>query len=194
MGSSQADKAASHERIVDAAGTQIRRGGVASLNVANLMNDAGLTHGGFYRHFASRDALIAEAVEVALERGKYQTSKRAPLRPSATRSLHEVIDTYLSQEHRDDPGTGCAIAGLASDVARGGEDVRATYTTHVSGYLDQLRVALQGRAGGAEDAPHLTLAALVGALVLARAVSDPRLSDELLSHTARALHELAARQ
>jgi TetR/AcrR family transcriptional repressor of nem operon len=192
MGTSQADKAASHERIIDAAATQIRRGGVGSLNVASLMSDSGLTHGGFYRHFASRDALITEAVETALEQSSngYRASK-SPDGPRAARSLHDVIDEYLSPPHRDDPGSGCAIAALASDVARGNEDARAAYTHHVRGYLDRLTAAMSRSSGEAGDAPYVTLAAMVGALVLARAVNDPTLSDELLSRTARGLRDVA---
>jgi TetR/AcrR family transcriptional repressor of nem operon len=191
MGTSQADKAASHERITDAAAVQIRRGGVGSLNVASLMSDAGLTHGGFYRHFASRDALITEAVETALEQSAdgYRSAK-SPDGQRAARSLDDVIDDYLSPPHRDDPGSGCAIAALGNDIARGNEDARAAYTRHVRGYLDRLTAAMARSSGEAGDAPYVTLAAMVGALVLARAVSDPTLSDELLSRTARGLRDV----
>lgn len=191
MGTSQADKAASHERIVDAAATMIRRDGLASLSVSSLMRDAGLTHGGFYRHFASRDALITEAVEAALERSSsaYGTAK-SPGRPITARSVDEVIDEYLSPTHRDDPGSGCAIAALANDAAHGSEDARTAYTRHVRGYIDRLSAVLPG-SDGADDDPYLTLAAMVGALVLARAVNDPTLSDELLSHTAQGLRRIA---
>jgi TetR/AcrR family transcriptional repressor of nem operon len=185
MGSSQADKSLSHQRIVDAAAAQIRREGVASINIAALMSEAGLTHGGFYRHFGSRDELIAKAVEAALDRNPYQNVENPSER--GTGSLDAVIDTYLSPEHRDNPETGCAVAALASDVARGDETARATYTTHVRQYLD--RLARRGPSTS-PDAPYLTLAALVGALALARAVNDPALSDELLMRTAHGLREL----
>lgn len=184
MGSSQADKTLSHQRIVNAAAAQIRREGVASVNIAALMGEAGLTHGGFYRHFDSRDALIAEAVEAALDRNQYQNTENPSER--GTGSLDAVIDAYLSPTHRDNPETGCAVAALASDVARGNEAARATYTTHVRQYLDRLA---QHTSSSSPDAPYLTLAALVGALALARAVNDSTLSDELLERTARALRE-----
>jgi TetR/AcrR family transcriptional repressor of nem operon len=184
MGSSQADKSLSHERIIDAASAQIRREGVASINIAALMSEAGLTHGGFYRHFGSRDELIAEAIESALDRNPYQNAEKPSGR--GTGSLDAVIDTYLSPTHRDNPETGCAVAALASDVARGDETCRAAYTTHVRRYLDLLARA----PSTSPDAPYLTLAALVGAVALARAVNDPALSDELLTRTARRLREL----
>jgi TetR/AcrR family transcriptional repressor of nem operon len=185
MGSSQADKSLSHERIIDAASAQIRREGVASINIAALMSEAGLTHGGFYRHFGSRDELIAEAIGSALDRNPYQNAENPSGR--GTGSLDAVIDTYLSPTHRDNPETGCAVAALASDVARGDETCRAAYTAHVRRYLD----LLSQRAPSANpDAPYVTLAALVGAVALARAVNDPALSDELLTRTARSLREL----
>jgi TetR/AcrR family transcriptional repressor of nem operon len=191
MGTSQADKVANHERIIDTAATMIRRDGLTSLSVSNLMQRAGLTHGGFYRHFASRDALITQAVDGALDRSasSYGIAKRGI--PSKTsRSLGEIIEKYLSPTHRDDPGTGCAIAALATDVARGTEDTRTAYTQHVRGYLGRLSAALEGSDGGDDD-PYLTLAAMVGAVVLARAVNDTALSDEFLSHTARGLRRIA---
>jgi TetR/AcrR family transcriptional regulator, transcriptional repressor for nem operon len=185
MGSSQADKSLSHQRIIDAAAAQVRREGVASINIAALMSEAGLTHGGFYRHFGSRDELIAEAVEAALDRNPYQSGGNPSERK--TGSLDAVIDAYRNPTHRDNPETGCAVAALASDVARGDETCRAAYTTHVRRYLDLL--ARHGPSTS-PDAPYLTLAALVGAIALARAVDDPALSDELLARTAHGLREL----
>jgi TetR/AcrR family transcriptional regulator, transcriptional repressor for nem operon len=191
MGTSQADKVASHERIIDAAATLIRRDGLGSLSVSSLMSNAGLTHGGFYRHFASRDALITQAVDGALERSASSYGIAKPgVRSTPARSLGEIIDKYLSPTHRDDPGSGCAIAALATDVARGTEDARTAYTHHVRGYLDRLSAALEG-SDGADDDPYLTLAAMVGSVVLARAVNDPTLSDDLLFHTAHGLRRIA---
>jgi TetR/AcrR family transcriptional regulator, transcriptional repressor for nem operon len=185
MGSSQADKHLSHQRIVDAAAAQIRREGVASVNIAALMGEAGLTHGGFYRHFGSRDELITEAVEAALDKNPYQNLQNP--RERGTGSFDEVIDTYLSPEHRDNPETGCAVAALASEVARGDKVARAKYTAHVRRYVDRLT---RYAPPTCPDAPYVTLAALVGAIALARAVDDPTLSDELLARTARGLGEL----
>ena len=104
MGSSQADKAASHQRIVTAAAARIRRAGVDGLSVADLMGEAGLTHGGFYRHFGSRDDLVAEAVEAALTRGSKRAEAAA--RQGGTEGLAATIDAYLSPLHRDSPKPG----------------------------------------------------------------------------------------
>ena len=136
MGSSQADKAASHQRIVTAAAARIRRAGVDGLSVADLMREAGLTHGGFYRHFGSRDNLVAEAVEAALTHGSRRAEAAA--RQGGPEALAATIDSYLSLLHRDKPETGCAVAALPADIARGGQRARAAYTAQVRRYLDLL--------------------------------------------------------
>src|SRR5580704_5075190 len=184
VGSSQADKAASHQRIVTAAAARIRRAGVDGLSVADLMREAGLTHGGFYRHFDSRDDLVAEAVEAALAHGSKRAEAAA--RQGGPEALAATIDVYLSPLHRDKPETGCAVAALPADIARSSERARAAYTAQVRRYLDLL--AGLTPAGDPDD-PYLILATLVGAVALARAVDDPGLSDQILERTARTLHQ-----
>lgn len=187
MGSSQADKAVSHQRIVKAASRRIRRDGIDNVSVAELMEQAGLTHGGFYRHFDCRDELVAEAVAEALAQGSRRVQSSARL--SGPAALATIIDGYLSRLHRDKPETGCAVAALPTDVVRTDPRARAAYSDQVSRYID----LLTGLTPACEpDQGHLILAALVGALVLARAVDDPALSDEILDRVARALHRYAA--
>ena len=183
MGSSRADKAASHERIVKAAAARIRRDGVEGVGVADLMREAGLTHGGFYRHFDSRDDLVAEAVEAALAHGSRRAEAAAQL--GGPEALAMAIDAYLSPLHRDKPETGCAVAALPTDIARSSQRARAAYTAQVRRYLD---LYAELTPGDDPDDPPLILAALVGAIALARAVDDPSLSDEILERVARALH------
>jgi TetR/AcrR family transcriptional repressor of nem operon len=183
VGSSRADKAASHERIVKAAAARIRRDGVEGVAVADLMREAGLTHGGFYRHFDSRDDLVAEAVEAALAHGSRRAEAAAQL--GGPEALAMAIDAYLSPLHRDKPETGCAVAALPTDIARGSRRARAAYTAQVRRYLD---LYAELTPGDDPDDPPLILAALVGAIALARAVDDPSLSDEILERVARALH------
>ena len=149
MGSSQADKAASHQRIVTAAAARVRRAGVDGLSVADLMREAGLTHGGFYRHFGSRDDLVAEAVEAALAHGSRRAEAAA--RPGGPEALAATIDAYLSPLHRDKPETGCAVAALPADIARSGQRARAAYTAQVRRYLDLL--AGLTPAGEPDDPP-----------------------------------------
>jgi TetR/AcrR family transcriptional repressor of nem operon len=183
MGSSQADKAASHERIVTAASRRIRRDGIDNVSVSELMSEAGLTHGGFYRHFDSRDELVAEAIAEALAQGSHRvyasTERGQPV------ALAAIIDAYLSRLHRDKPETGCAVAALPTDIARADARARAAYSRQVRSYIELLTELTPARD---PDEAELIIAALVGALVLARAVDDRALSDEILSGVARALH------
>ena len=183
MGSSQADKAASHERIVKVASRRIRRDGIDNVSVAELMNEAGLTHGGFYRHFASRDQLVAEAIDAALAQGSECTYAAAEL--GGAEGVAAIIDGYLSQAHRDKPQAGCAVAALATDIARSKPRAPNAYSGQVRRYTELLTELLPDRDG---DEAHLILAALVGALVLARAVDDRGLSDAMLERPGRALH------
>ena len=147
MGTSQSDKAASHERILDIAAARFRRDGIDGLGVAELMNEAGLTHGGFYRHFGSRDDLVAEAVEVALAQGSARTQSAASR--GGWRALRAIIDGYLSTSHRDNPESGCAVAALAEDVARADGRTRAAYARQVEEYHDVLDTLLSSA-----DAPR----------------------------------------
>lgn len=186
MGSSQADKAASHARIVKAASRRIRRDGIDHIGVADLMKQAGMTHGGFYRHFDSRDELVAEAVAEALAQGSRRAKASTELdRPAA---LAAIIDGYLSRLHRDKPETGCAVAALPTDIARADPRARAAYSLQVRSYIEVLTEVTPDRN---VDQAHLILGALVGALLLARAVDDRGLSNEILERTARALHRYA---
>jgi TetR/AcrR family transcriptional repressor of nem operon len=179
VGSSQTDKAASHERIVKVASRRIRRDGISNVAVADLMKEAGLTHGGFYRHFDSREELVAEAVDAALAQG----SRR--FKTADARGRSALIDGYLSPLHRDRPETGCAVAALPTEIARTGPRARSAYTLQVRRYLDLLD---ELPPGCETDEACLILASLVGALALARAVDDRGLSDQILGSTARALH------
>src|SRR4249920_1385119 len=128
MGHSQANKDESHDRIVRTAAARFREAGVAGIGVADLMKDAGLTHGGFYRHFGSRDELVAEAVERALKDGSAAADAIAN---SKTATLATLIDGYLSLVHRDNLANSCAVTTLAGDVARSNERARLAYTQQV---------------------------------------------------------------
>ena len=125
MGHSRANKRQHHEQIVGVAASRFREDGIDRVGVADLMHDAGLTHGGFYRHFESRDELVAEAVERALHDGG---QAMAAVAESPTDPLAAVIDAYLSTTHRDNLASSCAVTTLAADVARSNPRARAAYT------------------------------------------------------------------
>ena len=188
MGSSQEEKARSHERIVKQAAARFRECGVDGIGVADLMKEAGLSHGGFYRHFQSRDELVAEAVEHALaDGGERMANVGGPDRPL---TLGMLIDAYLSPAHRDHLAASCAVATMAADVARSGDRAQAAYSEQVEAYLRLLTDLVSGPNKKAKRARAITaLAALVGAVSMARAVKDEKLSREIL---ASAGQELAA--
>ncbi len=185
MGHSKADKADSHERIVKVAAARFRERGVDGIGVADLMKEAGLSHGGFYRHFDSREALVAEAVERALREGA-QVAEMLGNRQDSP--LPALIDGYLSAVHRDALATSCAVTTLAGDVARSSERARAAYTRQVGLYLDLLTRLIAGDKVKARRARAIVaLATFVGAVSMARAVNDAKLSDEILKTAAAEL-------
>jgi len=182
VGHSQADKAESHDRIVQVAAARFRENGVGGIGVADLMKDAGLTHGGFYRHFASRDELVAEAIERALGDGARAVAAVAKV---PDRPLAALLDAYLSTAHRDALATSCAVTTLAADVARCNQSARSAYTRQVEAYLELLTGLISSNAQRARRRKALAaLSALVGAVSMARAVNDDELSREILKSVA----------
>jgi TetR/AcrR family transcriptional repressor of nem operon len=176
--------AANRERILDVAGTVFRERGYDGIGVAEIMKRAGLTHGGFYGHFASKDDLAAEITTRLLGRDDWLerlTGRRAP-------SLGDVVRRYLSPQHRDDPGQGCLFAALSADVARQPRPVRRAFTEGLRARLEMLRKLMPGRSAAAQRQQALaTLATLVGAVVLSRAVDDRKFSGEILDAAAASL-------
>src|SRR5436190_957365 len=182
MGHSRAGKRQHHDQIVGVAASRFREDGVDGVGVADLMRDAGLTHGGFYRHFESREELVAEAVERALHDGGQAMAAVAesPLDPLAA-----VIDAYLSTTHRDNLASSCAVTTLAADVARSSPRARAAYTSQVGVYIEMLTRLLPAVPSDRRRATAITtLSTLVGAVSMARAVDDDALSREILASAA----------
>jgi TetR/AcrR family transcriptional repressor of nem operon len=176
VGHSREDKAKNHDKIVEIAAARIRESGTVAPGVAEIMKAAGLTHGGFYKHFASRDDLVAEAADRAFAEGNEALES---LTEGADDPLAAFVDWYTSADHRDNPGDGCAVVALGSDVPRADARVRTAYREQVERYIAQLE-ELQG---GGEDARRRAIAALtslVGGVLVARAVDDAALSDEIL--------------
>ena len=188
MGTSQAAKVASHDRILDIAAARIRRDGIDRLAVAEIMKEAGLTHGGFYRHFDSREQLVAEAAQRALTQGSAWTMASAEL--GGQRGYTALVDGYLSTWHRDHPESGCGVAGVAADAARTGGPARGSYTRQVKKCLAVLADLIDhpDRQAGEREAV-LTLSVLVGAISMARAVEDPDLSEQIMTNAAATLKQ-----
>ncbi|MFD7601816.1 TetR/AcrR family transcriptional regulator [Streptomyces sp. NPDC003233] len=181
MGHSQKEKAASRERVLRIAARKIRAEGVTRPGIAELMKEAGLTHGGFYKHFASRDDLISQAAAVALAEGSAKMERAA--RKNEREPRAGLIDAYLGKRHRDAPATGCALVTLGAAAGRGDQHFKEAYEKQVRTYLDLL-AGLGDESEEAQAEAMLTLSALVGATLMSRAVADKDLSDELLATVA----------
>jgi TetR/AcrR family transcriptional regulator, transcriptional repressor for nem operon len=183
MGFSQAQKAESRQRVLDVAARQIREHGLEALGVADCMRSAGLTHGAFYGHFSSRDALIVAALEQAMTRGETRVMSRATdAAEHAKTPLKAIADAYLHPAHAENPGTGCALCALAGDAVHANADVKALYTTYLRRLADQLTQAARGGNRNGDEALGLGVAAtIVGAITLARAVDDPELALSILT-------------
>ena len=171
--------AQNRERIVEVAARRFRERGFDGIGVADLMKEAGLTHGGFYGHFASKEDLIAEASARALGHSLTNWSKVAQRSPDDP--LSAIAGVYLTATHRDHPGAGCLLAALGPDVSRQGPAVRHAVTGYVRSALDLLTNLVTGRSNAAKRQKAISAyATLVGAMVLARAVDDRALSREIL--------------
>lgn len=183
---SREQAAANRERIIDAAGALFRAKGFDGVGVADIMKAADLTHGGFYGHFASKDDLAAQASKRTLSRAAANWAKivaEAPKDPYAA-----LLNHYLSPRHRDDPGHGCAFAALSVDAARCAKPVRTAFAEGLEPLIDVVAKSLPGRSKAARRRKAIaTVAELVGALILARAVGSGKLSDEVLEATRREL-------
>ena len=171
--------AQNRDRIVEKAAQRFRERGFEGIGVADLMKEAGLTHGGFYGHFSSKEDLIAEASARALTRSLALLSDLAEGAPGDPASA--LADAYLTSKHRDNPGAGCLLAALGPDVARQGPAVRRAVSDYVRAAVDLLMKPVAGKSRAARRRKAISAyATLVGAIVLARAVDDRALSQEIL--------------
>src|SRR5258706_13794372 len=180
MGHSRAEKEKAHKAIVKIAAKRFREEGLAGVGIAELMKEAGLTVGGFYKHFDSRDDLVAEAVSSAFGNWKSQVDAAASGGPPV--SYAKLIDDYLNEAHRDNPGTGCAFSALAPEIARSDKRTRALASKQIGDDIQLIAALLPGKdKRTAKSRAILTFSALVGALSLARAPSDEPLPLQILT-------------
>ncbi|TGV55606.1 TetR/AcrR family transcriptional regulator [bacterium M00.F.Ca.ET.141.01.1.1] len=179
-------KDASRGRIMEVATQRFRSDGIAASGLASIMSDAGLTNGAFYPHFPSKAALVRECVAAALEG---QSGQIAGVLASG--GLETAIDAYLSAQHRDNPGTGCASAALLPEIAREQPETRQLYTERLMTLARQVSAALPPHASDPEAVAFGIFATLIGALQLARAVEGAELSDRILAAGADAARSLA---
>jgi TetR/AcrR family transcriptional regulator, transcriptional repressor for nem operon len=179
MGHSKVSKANTHARLVESAAARFKERGVDGISLADLMKDLELTHGGFYKHFASRDELVAEALELALTQSGQAMRDR--LFDGDKPDIAGFVDFYLDESHRDARAAGCAVAALAGDAPRKSAAVQAQFRKQIERNLETLSAALgAGSADESRATALLILSALYGALTMARAVGDSPLSREVL--------------
>ncbi|MFM0223208.1 TetR/AcrR family transcriptional regulator [Paraburkholderia dipogonis] len=172
MGHSQAEKLATHQRIVQVAARRLRERGIDGISVGDIMKEAGLTVGGFYKHFESRDALVTEAFIMALQDIEHiqDALKTAP---------QQAISTYVSGSHRNNVGRGCPISALVNDVARAPDATREVFTERVSEIINLLAQSFS-ETEDAQDKAVTIFSTCVGSIALARAVKDPSLSNKII--------------
>lgn len=185
---SREQAAQNRDRILETAARLFRERGFDGIGVADIMKDAGLTHGGFYGHFDSKQELMAQACAQSLAKSvdRWEDAfERSPKDP-----LGGVVQAYLSTKHRDNPGLGCTLAALGPDAYRQGIQVRRTLTAGLNSLVDILMRALPTRSKAAKRREALAaFSAMVGGLILARAVDDKALSDEILDAVAASVQE-----
>ena len=184
---SETHKEETRQKVLRAAARQIRARGPSGVSVAEVMAEAGLTHGGFYAHFPSKDALVGAAITHAFD------DRRATLRKAAeglddAGYLASFVDNYVSAGHRDRPERGCPITTLSTDLPRQGEPARTAFDAGVNHLIRGLASRLAvGEPSEREALAGSLVAEMAGAVTLSRAVSDPVLSDALLERTRRSV-------
>ncbi|WP_315714440.1 MULTISPECIES: TetR/AcrR family transcriptional regulator [unclassified Bradyrhizobium] len=174
-------KAETHARIVRKASVRLRERGAHGVGVADLMKEAGLTHGGFYAHFDSREALVVEAFGYAIDRSMEHWRKLLDQLPPQKR-LSAIVDGYLSAGHRDDVGHGCAVPALGAEIARESAKTRKAFAAKLEELIDLFaEYIVDVPAKTARKRASAMLATLAGTLVMARLMGSGELSDDILN-------------
>ena len=175
----QEHKEETHRRIVESASREFRSHGFEGVGIANLMGGLNLTHGGFYAHFADKEDLVAESLALALNQ-----SLEAMLAALEAGGLTAMLDFYLSEDHRDHPALGCPLPALVAEVARRPSSSREVFTEKLSEIYNAIAEHMPGLTHAHKfEKVSVMFASMVGAMSLARAVSDPVLSKTMLRST-----------
>ncbi|MEL3889728.1 TetR/AcrR family transcriptional regulator [Ferrovibrio sp. MS7] len=184
-------KQESHEKVLRAAARAIRAEGPGRVGVLEVMREAGLTHGGFYAHFASKDALIAEAIAWMFASARAKREARAALDPDSD-TLDAWIESYVSRRHRDDPGSGCPLTALISHMPHASPEARAAFDAGLANMAGRVAGKLKGSEAKRRQQALALIAQMAGAVALSRAVSDPALSDSILDSARTELRQKVA--
>jgi TetR/AcrR family transcriptional regulator, transcriptional repressor for nem operon len=186
-------KEQTRRRIVETAAKRFRKEGVEAVGIAGLMADAGLTHGGFYAHFASKEELVRAALDEASEQSRARRAVVLERSEPGLQRLEAMVRSYLRPTHRDTPEMGCAAAALIAEIARHEPETRAAFAVRLTELLAQFEAALPAELPGEQRTRRAIgiFSAMLGALQMARAVTDPALSDKILESGIEAAMALA---
>jgi TetR/AcrR family transcriptional repressor of nem operon len=178
---SREHKLETHARIVKKASVRLREKGAYGIGVADLMKEAGLTHGGFYAHFDSREALVVEAFAYAMDRATERWRKLAAGMPPDKR-LATLVESYLTTAHRDDPGHGCAVPTLGAEIARESPKTRKAFAAKLEQMIDMMAEQIPDLPPkAARKQAMATIATMMGTLVMARITGNGEFSDQILA-------------
>ena len=186
MRKSKVEMAATHQRIIERASVLLRERGIDGIGLADLMREAGLTHGGFYRHFASKSDLVAKACACGFAENARNLWKR--IDRDGENGLEALVDGYLSERHCADRGHGCTVAALAADAARQDGELRDVFTAGVARMIESIAPLMPGTSTEQRRAEATAAAVtMIGALTVARSASDPALARTVLDAARRAI-------
>jgi TetR/AcrR family transcriptional repressor of nem operon len=190
---SKEHKQETHERIVKRAAVRLREKGAHGIGVADLMKEAGLTHGGFYAHFDSREALVIEAIAHIMDKSTKRWRELAEQMPPERR-LASIVDSYLSAAHRDDPGHGCAVPTLGAEIARESPKTRKAFAAKLEQMIDALASVIPDVPPKAARKQAIAiLGTMMGTVVMSRIAGSGEFSDEILTAGREALLDRAAK-
>ena len=191
---SKEHKQETHARIVRKASVRLREKGAHGIGVADLMKEAGLTHGGFYAHFDSREALVIEAFNYAMDRATERWRKTAEQTPSEKR-FATIVESYLTTIHRDDPGHGCAVPSLGPEIARESAKTRKAFAARLDEMIEMMADQLpELPRKAAREQAIAALSTMAGALVLSRVAGTGEFSEEILGVAREAVLGRAAKK
>ena len=185
-------KERTRERIVQVAARALRRLGFDGVGVAEVMQEAGLTHGGFYAHFPSREALLVAALDAAAAQSLTALEGSTAAAEEKSERLRALVDRYLSDEHAEHPELGCTLATLGSETFRQSSEIRSVATRRLVQFLKLLEAQLPGTAAERRDRAQTLVATLVGSMLLSRLVTDATLGRSLRKAAQRVLRSALA--
>lgn len=184
-------KQETHKHIVAVAAREFRARGLQGIGISDLMAQAGLTQGGFYAHFKNRDALVAEATQAAAEQSLRKLEDAAASAPG--REVEAMLDFYLSLGHRDDPGHGCLLPTLSTELSRQNSEVRHAFTESLKANMLRVSRFMPGKSSEQKGEQAIAfISSMAGGLMIARTINDPNLSEAMLKALKKQLRDTYA--